>query len=288
MAFTPADPTKAEVKVIQNGDQLGFDFYIPRGAKGDPGGINNGTAIAPQTDWNTITTSGMYYATGADMAGMPNSCPSMAIGVALMVIARSSSVITQHAWTVSNAHSQFQMTRSLVSAVWGPWKVYRNTTIDNTAGRAIYIWDETGNRSQLIYGDTGLRDISSLVNPAIMDPANAGRKLYVQRVGAQVQVSGQFIVSTASPFATIAATLPAGFRPNTLVDATVVQIRTTSALQRAVMSGGQGDIYFHGLSGAAFASMAVGDIFNVSFSYRTAETWPTSLPGVASGGIPNL
>lgn len=275
MAFTPNDPTQAEVRVTQDGAQLGFDFYIPRGAKGDPGGINNGTAIAPGTDWNNITTSGLYYATGADMAGMPNSCPSMAIGVSLLVMARNASVITQHAWTVSNSHSQFQMTRSLVSTVWGPWKVTRNTNIDQSGGRAITIWDELNNRSQLFFGDTGWRDISSLL-------ANGwtASNLYLRRFNDRItvkmfNVDGALAAGNPSIF-----TLPLGFR--TPHGSSYFPVYTTGTGVSTVLVSNGGTFSAPGgvtrYGGSAFTEV----------SYSTIDSWPGILPGSAVGSIPNI
>lgn len=46
---------------------------------------------------------------------------------------------------------------------WSEWSVMVPQRVDNTAGKAIYTWDDTANKEQLIYGDTGWRNISSLI-----------------------------------------------------------------------------------------------------------------------------
>ena len=39
MARTPDDPAKAQAWLVQNGPQVELELYVPRGNKGDPGGI---------------------------------------------------------------------------------------------------------------------------------------------------------------------------------------------------------------------------------------------------------
>lgn len=269
MVFTPNDPTQAEVRVSQDGAQLSFDFYIPRGAKGDPGGISNPTVIAAGTDWNNVTTSGLYYAAGSDLASQPNSPPSYAIGVNVMVQARNASVITQIAWTVSNAHSQFQLTRSLVSGTWGPWKVFRNTSIDNTAGKVITMWDESANRSQMIYGDTGWRDISM---------AGETQKTLIRRVGSVVELQFTNHAATAGNYV-FSNSVASGFRPAITREYPYREGAAAFGSTKMMSVTNGGTVTFWNAAGGSTSAVAM---------WTTTEAWPTSLPGTAAGTIPNL
>ncbi|UYL86729.1 hypothetical protein SEA_ALBANESE_2 [Arthrobacter phage Albanese] len=292
MARTPDDPTKAQVWV-DNTDPLNpkFEFYFPRGAKGETGGIVNPTNIGPGYDWNNLTVSGTYYAAGADLAGQPNSPPSMAIGVNIIVQARNAAIVTQYANTVSNAHSQILFQRSLVSGVWGPWKVFRNTNIDNGAGKAIYLWDETQNRSQLFYGDTGWRQM------ALPAEWTTG-KFCLRRVGYMVTV--QF--SLGSPPSAVGEShgytlsgiggVPVGFRPfDTVFGAGFGRLGASNKRQPmnfSLNTSGTAIIERNEVAGADGQTLTTGAACYFSFTYPTSDPWPTTLPGSVLGSIPNL
>ncbi|ASD52247.1 hypothetical protein QCN32_gp22 [Arthrobacter phage Niktson] len=314
MVNTPDDPNQAQAWISGTPPDQTIDFYIPRGntgprgpvgpigpslavgsvatvtgpaapgtvgatgltgPKGDPGGLVNPTPLTTGIDWNTLITSGLYSAAGSDMAGMPNSPPSMAIGVNLMIQARASTIVTQIAWTVSNAHSQIQFQRSLVSGTWGPWKVYRNTTIDNTSGRAVYMWDETGNRSQLLYGDTGWRSITSgLIN------GWTGNNVKLRRYGSRVTFTA-YALDGAAKTANQFYAVPVGYRPqgNTYVAA---YSSAANGLTYVTISASDG------LLGLPAAINALGGSAYAEVSWETTDIWPTTLPGTAFANIPNL
>ncbi|QCG76950.1 hypothetical protein SEA_SCUTTLE_2 [Arthrobacter phage Scuttle] len=293
MARTPDDPTKAQVW-IDNTDPLNpkFEFYFPRGSKGDPGGIVNPTNIGAGYDWNNLIVSGTYYASGADLAGQPNSPPSMAIGVNIIVQARNAAIVTQYANTVSNAHSQILFQRSLVSGVWSPWKVFRNTSIDNSAGKVLTIWDESANRSQMIYGDTGLRQMT------LPDNVTAGN-WFIRRVGSSVYIYTQFTAinnNTGQDSHTYevlpAGSIPAGFQPP--VSVPIVGFgRIGVSNQRQPITAflyATGRIALEkdetNAAGAVINNTAASFYFGIH--YTTTQVWPASLPGSASGVIPNL
>ncbi|AOQ28214.1 hypothetical protein SEA_HUNTINGDON_2 [Arthrobacter phage Huntingdon] len=272
MARTPDDPTKAQVWV-DNTDPLNpkFEFYFPRGAKGETGGIVNPTNIGAGYDWNNLIVSGVYYASGSDLAGQPNSPPSMAIGVNIIVQARNAAIVTQYANTVSNAHSQILFQRSLVSGVWGPWKVFRNTNIDNTAGKAIYIWDETQNRSQLMYGDTGWRDISALF------PTLTSGSVLVRRIGYTVYWKINAIFTTAGGNQVV-GTLPDGFRPAFADTEFLGHTGTGTPVRVNVTTNGNVTGY----------TLTTAHLITYSGSIAVSQSWPATLPGTAVGTIPNL
>lgn len=292
MAQTPTDPTKAQVWITKGIDDLDFEFYIPQGPKGDPGGLVNPAMISAGYDWNNLVVSGSYYAAGAEMAGMPNSPPSMAIGTNVIVQARNASVVTQWAYTVSNSHSQIQFMRSLVSGTWGPWKIFRNTNIDNSVGRTLSIWDETGNRSQLIYGDTGLRSMPL--------PANiASGVWFLRREGSKVSMYTQLTGINNNTGQDLhnyevmaAGSIPVGFQPPVSVPIVGFGRAGVSNQRQPLMAFmyATGRIALEkdetNANGAIINNTAASFYFSVT--YDTTQPWPTSLPGTASGGIPNL
>ncbi|QBZ73254.1 hypothetical protein SEA_MRGLOOPY_2 [Arthrobacter phage MrGloopy] len=272
MARTPDDPTKAQVW-IDNTDPLNpkFEFYFPRGSKGDPGGIVNPTNIGAGYDWNNLIVSGTYYASGADLAGQPNSPPSMAIGVNIIVQARNAAIVTQYANTVSNAHSQILFQRSLVSGVWGPWKVFRNTSIDSTTGRVITMWDETNNRSQSIYGDTGDRDIS------VSHGNGTFAVLKVRRVGSWVElVCLGWVPPAAGTANALIASLPVGYR--NFNSRAFAAVDNGSTLRPGTLAANT--------SGLSIVGNTATSSISFSLTYQTLDGWPTVLPGNAVGTIP--
>ncbi|ALY09527.1 hypothetical protein PBI_KORRA_2 [Arthrobacter phage Korra] len=276
MARTPDDPTKAQVW-IDNTDPLNpkFEFYFPRGSKGDPGGIVNPTNIGAGYDWNNLIVSGTYYASGADLAGQPNSPPSMAIGVNIIVQARNAAIVTQYANTVSNAHSQILFQRSLVSGVWSPWKVFRNTNIDQQGGRVITIWNELNNQSQLFFGDTGWRNISdSLVN------GWTATSLYLRRFGDRVTLKAFNLDGAAAAGNPAMFTVPLGFRTPHGSSYFPVYTTGTSVSTMLVSNGGT----FSAPGGVTrYGASAYTEV-----SYSTIDSWPSVLPGVAVGSIPSI
>ncbi|AXH46684.1 hypothetical protein QCN35_gp22 [Arthrobacter phage Synepsis] len=275
MAQTPTDPTKAQVWITKGIDDLDFEFYIPQGPKGDPGGLVNPSLISTGYDWNNLVVSGSYYAPGADMAGMPNSPPSMAIGTNVIVQARNASVVTQWAYTVSNAHSQIQFMRSLVSGTWGPWKVIRNTAIDNSVGKVVILWDETANRSQMIYGDTGVRSLT-------LDNGYLG-VLQIRRVGHQVYLNGAIKRPPGGSInGTFLISLPDGFKPQTAAW-TFFPVRHSPTPNWGTLYRKAYELVLEGLTGDTDGGEARFEI-----SWTTVQPWPTVLPGSASGSIPNL
>lgn len=131
------------------------------------------------------------------------------------------------------------------------------------AGRVATAWDHINNREQLIYGDTGLRDVSASVPRAQW--ARARRigntvEIYINNCDLSGLASNEPLLD-----------LPAGFRP--------------SFVQRL-------DGYWSG-SGYPYADSSSIKINGtntgtqiISGKFSTTDPWPTSLPGSAFGTIP--
>lgn len=162
--------------------------------------------------------------------------------------------------------------------------VWLKTQIDNPSapvttqsagvGRKITVWDSINKRQQLIYGDTGWRDLSgSLINGwtagAVPAPAR------VRRVGYLVTIRAYGLNGTAAT-AAAAFTLPVGFRPpNT---------------EQVLLRGNGANPILGSVDNVGNYSLPVGtepvNIFG-GVEFLTTEAWPTTLPGTAFGTIPN-
>ncbi|ALY10197.1 hypothetical protein SALGADO_29 [Arthrobacter phage Salgado] len=279
MAFTPADPTKAEVKVIQNGDQLAFDFYFPRGAKGDPGGITSPTQITSGYDFNNLVVSGLYWTLGSDYASFVNAPPLNipgGVAMSIMVIARGATIVDQHV-TLTNTSTiaKVRMERTQITGTWGPWRFTPSLAISEAVGRTIHAYDYLNNRSQLIYGDTGRRNISDMVTAGTT--FTGGGKLTIRREGSMVDIyCVGWMPGAAGTVHLLASGLPTGFKPSN---------------SRAWFAAQNGQpalctMAFDATTLAIISNAATIHPIGFSFSYSTTDPWPSVLPGSADGSIP--
>lgn len=155
---------------------------------------------------------------------------------------------------------------------WTPWEFFATQRVDQTAGRAIYTWDDLNNREQLVYGDTGWRNLSAeLINGW----SGGTGSLYVRRYGSMVFMR---IVGIGPANATNDAFLNSisGFRHSGLQgwEAIATGLSSTQALLMREQGGTLSIVRQNPPSGI-FASL----------SWPTDDPWPTSLPGTASGSI---
>ncbi|ALY09555.1 hypothetical protein LAROYE_28 [Arthrobacter phage Laroye] len=250
-----------------------------KGDKGDAGGFTAAVSInAGHLD--TITTPGLYCQTNGANTTVANGYPkTLGVPATLVVYAATSDNLRIHqelvyvTSTLSIASRAVYRRTFYTGQGWSPWRVYNSSRVDETAGRVIYEWDDANGREQLVYGDTGWRDIKTLVTNGW-----TSNVVYLRRNGDRVTLKGLTLDGTAQTSTTF-LTLPTGFRPQ------------------------HGDSYFQANTvSAAFALMAVGlngvvrgqtgqtmygspAYFEISWS--TTEAWPTTLPGSASGSIPS-
>lgn len=278
MARTPTDPTKAEVWITKGLDDLDFEFYIPQGPKGDPGGWSASTVLSTGQSLDTVVTSGIYLNPSANNAAGPSN--DLGYGGHLEVIA-SANWIVQRYTLIANPREIYVRIRNS-SNTWSSWYTSTTQRVDQTAGRVIYQWDDVNNREQIVYGDTGWRDIkddtawNTAVFPTGLDKHSANT-VRVRRVGSSVELMyAADKNSTAAVTAT--AAFPSGFRPTGVV----VSLGSNSGLGlvRAYHGGGASNIIYQ-------APNAVSAV-TFYFHYQTSDPWPTSLPGVAIGTIPNI
>lgn len=259
----------------------------PVGPKGDPGGIVQ-AAVAAATDCNNILIEGAYRLTDGTTGKLALNYPKDYFIGSLIVLARTVSTrLTQIAYPQfgDGSEGRVHYERGQYSnGTWTAWRVYSSTRTDQTAGRAFYQWDDLNNREQLAYGDTGLREVSSLVNAAFFDNTGATRKIHLRRYGSQVEMTGQFLL-TASTSDVGAITVPSGYAPQYIVNGYVTAIGGTTRLIRVYSLVGSSVINLKADIGGA--GLVAGDVCSVTLTWQTLQAWPTSLPGAASGTIPN-
>lgn len=249
------------------------------GVKGDPGGFTIGTPV--QTiDLNTVIAPGVYRTGAAPTAGL--NFPVLSIGV-LTVYAG-----TQSGGTLGYIFQEFTPIQSIsgtggifyrragIGNIWQSWRTFNSTRTDETAGRAIYQWDELNNREQLIYGDTGQRDVSALLTDGWV--IGSSGQVRISRYGNRVTFDMYNLDSTAATSNDF-ITIPSGFRP---VANSYLPIRGQSGL--AWLTIRNSGIF--ALDRNAGSLQPAGAISSVSWT--TPNSWPAILPGTALGTIPYL
>lgn len=130
-------------------------------------------------------------------------------------------------------------------------------------GRVATAWDPINQREQLIYGDTGVRNVSSLIQePWIF---GGGGTIRLVRTGNTVNVIVNGVRNTApeTGYSDIAI-LPMGFRPNEWLYS-----RSFRDAVCALSTGGQLSIKTPGSSLEYFY-----------FTFITTNEWPDTLPGI--------
>lgn len=281
MARTPDDPTKAQVWVTKGLDDLDFEFYFPQGPKGDPGGIAYGTAL-DAVNLNDIVTSGVYRTTATSSLAALDNYPVALAGV-LVVHERLrdattyQSVFQEYFVADSVNGARVRYVRYLYGKTsWTPWRAYVSQRVDQTAGRAIYTWDDVNKREQLTYGDTGWRNITSSVATVTAGAIN------LRRVGQIVELNiTDLTVSDASASSlNFAGILPVGFRPYHWGNFNTLNSPAVSSISRGVRVKNTGDVTIY--------NYVAGDILRATMQWSVVETWPATLPGTATASIPNV
>ncbi len=310
---TPTDPNQAQAWISGVAPDQTIDFYIPRGnqglvgprgpigpsvivgsietnmgpaapgtvgpqglpgAKGDPGGITLGT-ILYGANLNTITADGIYRQTdsGGNGANSTLNYPTVGYNGILTVHTTQGTDLMQEwapqSWDGSvDVRMIYRRNRS--NNVWTSWRVFASSRVDQTAGRAIYEWDNLNQRDQLIYGDTGYRDIST----SITDYASG--EMLLRRVGSLCSVifSGlEFTNVSGTLVHSYGGLIPAGFQSARSI--------------RLPLSPSPGQVTTYGASGVFEILKGMEGPVYGEIMWTTFNPWPTTLPGTASGTIPN-
>ncbi|ALY09404.1 minor tail protein [Arthrobacter phage Joann] len=247
-----------------------------KGDKGDAGGIVLGTALST-SDLNTIITAGTYYQSDALTGTLARNYPKETIAGTLMVLQGSTSNLVKQIFYPYNGAFQGRVfySRQYNTNAWSGWAVHSSTRVDQTAGRAIYLWDDLNNRDQLVSGDTGVRSIP-------MDNGYLG-SLFIRRQGYTVTLNGAVKRPPGvSINGTFLISIPDGFKPQS-VAWTFFPVRHSPNPSWGTLYRKAYELVFENLTGDTDAGEARFEI-----SWTTVQAWPTVLPGSASGTIPNL
>jgi hypothetical protein len=153
----------------------------------------------------------------------------------------------------------------------------RNTegviTWAETAGRQATMYNHATAAVQTFYGDTGERDVSAL-------SSNTTGQIKLRRVGSLVELHLDGVAPTADAAQLDMLTLPLGFRPVGSGGRRYWVVASAAALLRS------GYVYGAGIV-RIFNAVAATDSYRHTYTFSTADAWPSSLPGSALGTIPN-
>lgn len=247
--------------------QINFD--LPSGPKGDPGGWEYASTLTPSRDLNTVTIPGMYLVPGTST--YPNNPLGGVVPAYLEVIlySASSGAIMQRVTSYNDPRSMY-VRRGVHGGPWGAWMVYNSTRVDNTAGRVIYQWDNTANREQLIYGDTGWRNVPTMA----LVTTTQTPSLMIRRQGNYVTLGVEsFILVNSVPSYVSFLKLPTGFGPFPTIKLGPQYEAPTK-------------IYSEGMDLKIAGTLPAGQC-RFQVTYPTSDPWPTALPGTAQGAIQN-
>ncbi|AXH43768.1 hypothetical protein SEA_BREYLOR17_23 [Arthrobacter phage Breylor17] len=312
MVNQPDDPNQAQAWISGTPPDQTIDFYIPRGntgprgpvgpigpslavgsvatvtgpaapgtvgatgltgPKGDPGGLVLGTLITGPADLNDYKTPGSYrIITTTSISNIP------AAFVGTLTVWQNNNatpMFWQEYTPVTSGGAQLFWRRAFgPSQVWGQWRVYASTRVDQTAGRVIYQWDDINLREQIIYGDTGVRQITA-------DNGYVGN-LYIRRQGYRVTLFGAIQCPPGGSLnGTFLTLLPDGFRPYSTIW-TYFAVRHSATGNYFTLFRKQNELAFEGATGFTDGAQVRFEI-----SWDTNNAWPTTLPGTASGTLPN-
>lgn len=223
--------------------------------------------MAIGTDLDNIIVPGSYAVQSQADAAASALChlPMHESGSLYVGLAQSNASIQTQRY-VTNTKGIY--TRRRFTGSWSIWRHFGPSRTDQTAGRAMYQWDELNAREQLVYGDTGLRNINDL------SATRTAGNLIVARYGKTLIITVANLKISDSAGSVTFATLPVGFRPAT--DTYALDINTGTKRFYASPSGAL-MLLNHTDPNATYAT---------TLNAMSNDTWPTTLPGTAIGTIP--
>ena len=276
--FVYGDPETEFYRLVNDGA-----IPLDRGDKGDIGIGWEGVTVGPLTPLNTIKTVGIFNIpeVGDVKTAVSERNYPAAITGSIQIMVRTNGRIQQIFYPqVVDGKSKgfYRRLQTGIPDTWNPWEFYASQRVDNTAGRAIYTWDDTANREQLIYGDTGWRDVSTLLTNEYTG------SLLFRRIGYTVYT--RIILNkptSASVNGDFLATTPAGF------------VSDSGGWIYFPVRGSNSSQTFYIYRKATLWAIESGPTdpgqIRAEIIYTTNQPWPASLPGISvtgsSGAIPN-
>lgn len=239
---------------------------------------------------DVITAPGKYYNAAFTDATLARGYP-VADVIGLLEVLREGSFATIQRFTIRTASNGSVFggamrgfyQRRYSGGAWGAWSFVGGLKVDQTAGRTFYTWDYLNMREQLVYGDTGTRDITALVTWPTGVSITTGSKVLLRRRGYSVEIWVEEGLEFASAVAqSTFVTLPNGFVPLSQGDMSPIFNRNGLSQVGAIQSLLDGQIRV-----ASSAATAVGANTRFRHVFQTQQSWPTTLPGTAVGSIPN-
>ena len=143
--------------------------------------------------------------------------------------------------------------------------------VDETAGRVVRVWDYLNNREQMIYGNTGWRDISRFV------PDYISGALLIKRENNTTWLRFENLraADQTTTWSIWSGLIPAGFRFNE-------SGYNYHPLAPQSASYAPGPMRTDRYGGITVYLAQGGKIMQGTVSWSTGEPWPTTLPGVAA------
>ncbi|UQS94693.1 minor tail protein [Arthrobacter phage Zeina] len=280
----PATYTNLSVGVVETGPETAGATGPQglKGDKGDPGGLVQTDLLT--TDLNAlINVSGAYNQPNSANATTALGYPYAGFIGSIIILRRAQDRVTQIAYPNTGATTAGNIFYSRINTATGfePWKVFSSSRVDQTAGRVIYEWDSVNNREQLIWGDTGWRQMPV---PVVAGKVSSGN-FQLRRVGSTVYCKLDSILidtSTTTGAATLLlnADIPSGFRM--LANERSLQNvgLSNDALRQQVISLFTDIWWVRTISDTGVSNLRPTTALLGTVSWSTDQPWPTSLPGV--------
>lgn len=244
-----------------------------------PANTNLGTV-----NLDLVTFTGVYAQPTAQTATLARNYPIAGIGGTLEVFNSGDLLWVQRFTSVSgtDARKGFWQRRKRSTDPWQAWQFIASQRVDETAGRAIYTWDDLNNREQRVFGDTGFRSIGTLMQNGWTLGSAGG--LFIRRSDDLVTLMGYNIDGSAATSTTIInnSDIP-GFQP-AIGSQRLPIIRDGGTTLAALIVSSNAT-----LGGILLPTGGIiGSIQYWAAQWTTTQAWPTSLPGNAQGSIPYL
>lgn len=230
-----------------------------------------GSRITAGTDLNTMKTPGVYLNHNGS-GTLEQNYPKAGFPGILQIFARAAGGVKQFAFfqNATTVGPRGFWVRDETGAGFTPWNFFSNIRWDQVAGRVAYMWNSLTDTEQMIYGDTGNRDVSSVFK---IDGGTTYTGAFIlRRIGNicfltmnQVAITGAGANTTYS----FTNALPSGFRPSSALRLALAQATANTSGVATVYTDGKVSV-LPGTTSALFQQVI----------WSTNDPWPAALPGV--------